>query len=254
MKLRTIERGIFLIDLLSDYPKGLALMEISRKLGAPKSTVHHILSTFLEYDFVAQDDETKKYSLGSRFFEISSKMLQSFDIREVARRHLLQLNEKSSEIVELYILRKGKLLCIDKVGAPQAGLTITSFIGWTSEPHPSASGKVLLSELSTKEMLDIYPDRSLKAYAKNTITDFDELHKELETVRKQGYAINDEEYFEGVRCLAAPIRAGNKIVASVSITGSIFSMTMKKITQELIALATMTAKKISEEMTSFHSS
>lgn len=252
MKLRTVERGILLINLLSGYPKGLALVEISRKLGTPKSTVHHILSTFLEYDFVTQDDETKKYSLGSRFFEISSKMLQSFDIREVARKHLIQLNEKSGEIAQLYILRKGKLLCIDKVGSPEAGLSISSFIGWTTEPHPSAAGKVLLSGLSTKEIMGIYPDKSLKAYGKNTITDFDELSKELELVRRQGYAIDDEEYYEGVRCVGAPIRAGEKVVASVSITGSIFSMTMKKIDRNLIALVSMIGEKISDETISFH--
>lgn len=252
MKLKTLERGIQLLDLLSLHPKGLSLLEISRKLGTPKSSNHHTLSTFLEYDFVSQDAETKKYSLGSRFFEISSKMLQGFDVREVARKHLVQLNEKSGEIVQLYILRKGKLICIDKVGTPTGGLSISSFIGWTTEPHPSAAGKVLLSELSTKEIYYIYPDRSLKPFGKNTITEFDQLLKELQIIRTQGYAIDDEEYYEGVRCVGAPIRAGNKIVAAVSITGSIFSITMKKISQELIPLVAMTGDKISEEMVNVH--
>jgi DNA-binding IclR family transcriptional regulator len=175
-------------------------------------------------------------------------MLQGFDIREIARKHLVQLNEKSGEIVQLYILRKGKLICIDKVGSSTGGLSISSFIGWTTEPHPSAAGKVLLSELSDKEIYDIYPDRTLRPFGKNTITDFEQLFKELEVVRKQGYAIDDEEYYEGVRCVGAPIRAGEKIVAAVSITGSIFSITMKKISQELIPLVTMTGKKISDEM------
>ncbi len=252
MKLRTIERGILLIDTLSEYPKGLALAEISRKMGIPKSTAHHMLSTFLEYDFVAQDEDTKKYSLGSRFFEISSRMLQNFDVREIAKKYLVQLNEQSGEVAQLYILRKGKLICVDKVGSPMGGLSIASFIGWTTEPHPSAAGKALLSELSTKEVLDVYPDRSLRSYGKNTITDFNELFKELEVVRKQGFAIDDEEYYEGVRCVGAPVRAGDRIVASVSITGSIFSMTMKKISQSLIPLVTATAKSISDEMISVH--
>jgi DNA-binding IclR family transcriptional regulator len=248
MKLRTIEKGILLIRLLSEHPKGMALADISRKLATPKSSVHHMLSTFLEYDFVSQDEETKKYSLGSRFFEISSKMLQGIDIREIARKHLIQLNEKSGEIVQLYILRKGKLICIDKVGSPTGGLAISSFIGWTTDPHPSAAGKVLLSELSMKEILGIYSDSALRAYGKNTITDFNELSKELHVVRTQGYAIDDEEYYEGVRCVGAPIRQGGKIVASVSITGSIFTMTMKKITQNLIPMVTMTGEKISDAM------
>lgn len=250
MKLKTVERGIQVIDLLSEYPKGLPLVDISRKLAFPKSSIHHLLNTFLEYNFISQDEETKKYSLGTRFFEISSRMLKSFDIREIAKKHLIQLNEESGEIVHLYILRKGKLICIDKVGSSTGGLSISSFVGWTTEPHPSAAGKVLLSGLSTKEILDIYPDGSLKSYGKNTITDFDQLFRELDSIRTQGYAIDDEEYYEGVRCVGVPIRAGEKIVASISITGSIFSMTMKKISQVLIPLSTKCGKKISDEMIS----
>jgi DNA-binding IclR family transcriptional regulator len=252
MRLSTIEKGIQLIELLSRSPKGLALVDISKGLGFPNSSVHHILQTFLAYDFVSQEPETKKYALGLKFLQISSKMLENFDIREIAKKYLIQLNEKSHEIVQLYILRKGKLICIDKIGSPVGGLSISSFVGWTTEPHPAAAGKVLLSELSTKEIMDIYPDKSMRVYGKNTITDFDALLKELQLVREQGYAIDDEEYYEGVRCVSAPIRAGGKIVASVSITGSIFSMTMKRISQGLISLVTMTGEKVSNELINIH--
>ncbi|TET82031.1 MAG: IclR family transcriptional regulator, partial [Desulfobacteraceae bacterium] len=85
-------------------------------------------------------------------------------------------------------------------------------------------------------------------YGKNTITSIDDLFKELEKIRKQGYAIDNEEYYEGVRCVAAPIRAGGKIVAALSITGSIFTMTMERINNELKQLVMDKAHKISSEM------
>ena len=247
MMLTTIEKGLKLIELLANSPRGLSLVQISSQLGLPKSSVHHILQTFLYYDYVRQDPDTKNYSLGFQILHISSKLLESFDVRGIAKRYLLQLHDQCNETTQLYILRKGRLVCIDKIGDPPGGLTISSFVGWTTQPHPAASGKVLLSELSPKQLLDIYPEKVLREYAKNTIHDFDELLKELETIRKQGYAIDDEEYYEGVRCVAAPIRAGGKIVASVSVTGSIFSMTMKKI-RELIPVIITTAEKISSEM------
>jgi len=74
------------------------------------------------------------------------------------------------------------------------------------------------------------------------------LFEELEKIRKQGYAIDDEEYYEGVRCVAAPIRAGRKIIAALSITGSIFTMTMERIDRELIGLVMKAAEEISSEM------
>ena len=99
-----------------------------------------------------------------------------------------------------------------------------------------------------KEIMDIYKERSLTAYGRNTITSFPRLFEELEKIRKQGYAIDDEEYYEGVRCVAAPIRAGGKITAALSITGSIFTMTIERINRELIGLVTKSAKEISSEM------
>jgi DNA-binding IclR family transcriptional regulator len=88
----------------------------------------------------------------------------------------------------------------------------------------------------------------MKPYGKNTITSIDDLFKELEKIRKQGYAIDNEEYYEGVRCVAAPIRAGGKIVAALSITGSIFTMTMERINNELKTMLLKTTERISNEM------
>jgi IclR family transcriptional regulator, KDG regulon repressor len=248
MKIGTLSKALQVIELLSRNSKGLALAEMSKTLGFPKSTIHHMLQTLLLSDYISQDDETKKYSLGLRFLEISSRILENFDIRERAKKYLIQLHEDCHEIVHLYLLRNGKMVCIDKIGSPAGGLSISSFVGWATEPHPSAAGKVLLSELTRKDIMNIYPDGLLKDYGKNTITNFTQLFKELELVRKQGYALDDEEYYEGVRCIGAPVRAGGKIVASVSITGSIFSMTMKKIEQGLIDLVKETGKRISKEL------
>jgi DNA-binding IclR family transcriptional regulator len=95
----------------------------------------------------------------------------------------------------------------------------------------------------------MYRETPLRVYGKNTITDVNRLLEALDKVREQGYAIDDEEYYEGVRCVAAPIRAGGRIVASLSITGSIFRMTMKRIDRELKGLVMRKAHEISSEMT-----
>jgi IclR family KDG regulon transcriptional repressor len=94
----------------------------------------------------------------------------------------------------------------------------------------------------------MYKNRSLKRYGKNTITSIAQLLEELRNIRKQGYALDNEEYYEGVRCVAAPIRAGGRIAAAVSITGSIFSMTMDRINRELIEMARETARGISSDL------
>jgi IclR family KDG regulon transcriptional repressor len=233
----TVDKGIELIELLSEHSKGLTLKEMSSMLGLNKSTVHRIAKTYLSHGYVAQDPDLRKYCLSMKFLSISSKILGSFDLREVAKKDLVEIHEQTREITQLYVLRDRKQVCIDKIGLPRQGLAIAS-----------AAGKVLLSELDLEEILAIYPKKSLKAYGKNTITNFDEFLKELKCVRAQGYAIDDEEYYEGVRCVAAPIRANGKIVASVSVTGSIFRITTKRIGQHLIPLIKGTADKISKKL------
>jgi len=249
MKLSSLDKSLQVIEQLSRTPRGLSLSELTQTLGYPKSTIHHMLSTFLPYDYVSQDPETRKYRLGFRFLSISNIILDNLDIRKIAHEHLRELHQKCNEAVHLYVLRNGYLVCLDKIQTPGVGgLSLDTYIGFRTDPHAAASGKVILSELSHSQIEELYKDRPLKVYGKNTITSFAQLFEQLENIKKQGYAIDNEEYYEGARCIAAPVRAGGRIEAAISVTGSIFSMTMDRITRELSVLVTSTAKAISSEM------
>ncbi len=247
MRLTSLEKSLRVIDILSLHPAGLALAEMSRRLGLPKSSVHHILSTFQFSDYVVQDRETKKYSLGFKFLEISRRILDNLDVRRVAHPYLVRLREKCEAASHLAVLREGRVVYIDKVEPPM-GLTLATYVGFSTDPHAAAGGKVLLAALDPDEVREIYAHRELKAYGKNTITDMDALLAELEKIAQEGYAIDDEEYYEGVRCVAAPVRAGGRVVAALSLTGSIFTMTEERIKGELKDLVVETAAAISEKM------
>jgi IclR family KDG regulon transcriptional repressor len=247
MKLNSLDKSLQIVELLSKYPSGLSLSELTTKSRFPKSTIHHMLSTFLPYEYIAQDPETRKYSLGFKFLSIGKSILDNIDIRKIAHKHLLQLQEECTETVHLAILRNGKVVYIDKIDKP-GGLSLATYVGFYTDPHAAAGGKVLLSELPMNKIMEIYQETSLKKYGKNTITRLDKLLNELKKIKKDGYAIDDEEYYEGVRCVAAPIRAGGQVVASVSITGSIFTMTMERINSKLKKLVMRTAEMISSEM------
>lgn len=247
MKINSIDRAVKVIELLSENPRGLKLTEISSRLEMNPSSAHHLLNTLLPYDYIAQNRDTKKYLLGFRFLEISRRIMDNMDIRKVARKYLEALRKETREAVHLVILRGNKVVYIDKFDNP-GGLSLATYIGFATDPHAAAGGKVLLAELPHKNVKEIYQNRKLKNYGKKTITNLPMLLKELETVRTQGYAIDDEEYYEGVRCIAAPVRSGGQVVASISVTGSIFTMTMDRIKRELKDLVKKTADRISAEM------
>lgn len=248
MELKSIKRSLDIIDFLSRKPRGMRLSDISSALGLNMSTTHHILQTLSGYSYVMQDSETKKYSLGYRFLEIGRRILDSIDIRKIARKYLEELHEACKEAVRLSIYENDKVIFIDKIEAP-SGVTLATYLGYAILPHASASGKVLLSAVPDEKIRNIYQGKTLeKANGKNTITDLGQLLEELEKVRKQGYAIDDEEYYEGIRCMAAPVRAGGKVVAAISVTGSIFSLKMERIEKELKYLVIKTAESISAEL------
>jgi len=247
MKLNTVDKALRAIELLCENPRGLRLSEMSAMLDIPQSSLHHVLSTLSPFDYVQQDPETKKYSLGFRFLEISKRILDNMDLRTIARKHLDELYKQSQESTHLSILRNKKLVFIEKIGSP-VGLSLATYIGFATDPHAAAAGKVLLADLSEKEIRDMYRDVEIKSYAKNTIQDLGRLLNELARIRAQGYAIDDEEYYEGVRCVAAPVTAGGKAIAAISITGSIFSFTWERVERELKPLVLGTANQISKEL------
>ena len=139
MKLATLDKGLQVIELLSKNPQGLGLMEMSNIIGFPKSTIHHILSTLLPYDYVAQNAETKKYSLGFKFLSLGRVILESIDVRKIANKYLLELHDECRErygecreAIHLAILRNGKVIYIDKIDS-QLGLSLATYIGFRTE-------------------------------------------------------------------------------------------------------------------------
>jgi DNA-binding IclR family transcriptional regulator len=247
MKINSVDRAIRILELLSEYPRGLKLTEISKILDIHPSSLHHIIHTLSPYDYIAQDSDTKRYSLGLRLLTISSRLLESIDIRKIARVHLEELKNKCQQTIHLAILKEDKVVYIDKLDATGT-LSLATYIGFSTDAYAAAGGKVLLSGLSDEKVKSLYHGKTFKKYGKNTIHKLSNLLVELDAIRGRGYALDDEEYYEGVRCVAAPITSGNKIVASTSITGSKFAITIERIERELKYMIIEYAEKISAEL------
>ena len=247
MKLTSIDKCFQIIELLNTNQQGLALSSISAMLNFNKSTTHHILKQLISNGYVRQHPETKEYSLGYKFLQVSSGILENIDVRKIAHPYLRAAQKESQEAVHLTILRGREVIYVDKV-APPGLIVLSTYVGFAVDAYAHAGGKTLLSDVSPEEIRRLYPEEILKSHGKNTITTIDGLLDELEKVRQNGYAIDDEEFCEGIRCVAAPIRVGGKAIAGLSISGSIFTMTRERINRDLIGLVMKTADRISAEM------
>jgi len=225
----------------------LSLKEISNAFEQHKSSVYRTLSTLVEARFLEKDETTNKYHLGLIFLDFASHVLGRFNIRDQAKPYLKNLAEQTQEIIHLSILEGSEIIYLDKEGQAQP-LTVATKIWGRHPSHCSGMGKVLLSELGRTELLKVLGPGPYKRMTPNTITDFDVLVKVLECVRQDGYAIDDEEAFPGIRCVAAPIKGSNgKILAAVSATVPIQRMDEER-TMEVCGMLMDTAGRISKQV------
>ncbi|MGG1639194.1 IclR family transcriptional regulator [Paenibacillus sp. FSL K6-3182] len=217
--IQALDRALKIIDLFDEQHMEYKLSEISSEMDLHKSTVHSLLKTLQIHDYITQDEQTGKYRLGMRFVEKGQLLLNHFDIREIARPHLRALSATTGQTTHLVIMDDGKEgIYIDKVEGHKAAIRY-SRIGRRIPLHSSAVGKVLAAFRSIKDQVQIAEGHTFVKLTDKTIDSPEAFLKELEQVRKQGYAIDNEENEPGVRCAAAPIYNHNgQVIAAMSIS------------------------------------
>jgi DNA-binding IclR family transcriptional regulator len=241
--IQTVERVSLILDRVGQNPQGVSIKELSAGLKLPKGTIHRILSSLCYFGYVRQDPETKNYSLGLKLMELSALLGSQLDLRRVAEPVLRDLVETTGEAAHMVILDRNEIVYIDKIEAKQmpGGLVMSSRVGARNPAHSCAVGKVLLSHLSEEALEGLIREKGLSPRTANTITDPRLLREHLQAVRRQGYAIDEEENERGIRCLAAPIFDGRgRPVAAISVSGPAVRVT-KKIIQDVFKREVMKA-------------
>jgi IclR family KDG regulon transcriptional repressor len=248
---QTIERVTSIFDTLSQYPQGLSLGDLSQKIEFPKGTTHRLLSSLAYFDYVRQEPLTRNYFLGFKLVDLGNLMLDQLDLRNVARPNLIYLAEKVQETVHLVIRDTDEALYIDKVDLypRRAGLQMVSRLGARIPLHCCSVGKVLLANLPEEEFEKIIRTRGLPKRTQNTITSRIQLREHLALVKARGYAVDDEENEEGVRCVAAPIKnEKSRVIAAMSISGPTARITPEQIHSSLKDEVCKTALNISKQL------
>ena len=249
-KIQSVERALKLIDLIATKEDGMTLTQLSNKIDLPKSTVHGLLNTLREYNYVTQDDDSANYKLGIRLFELGSYVSRSFDIKDAALPVMKRLNQQFGETVHLGAEDNGEVLYLEKV-APDSLISIMSEVGLRLPMHCSGLGKVLLAQKSDSELKRFIAQKGLPTITKRTIVTQSKLKEELKKILEQGYAIDDGEIMEGLKCVAAPIRDGNdKVRYAISVSGQVKDMYGKRLDQ-IIVETKKAAEEISKAMAEY---
>ena len=245
--IQSVQRAIDILECFDYQKKELSLSEISEALNLNASTVHGILLTLQVNSYIEKIPEKSKYKLGTKLLEKGTMVLEGLDIREIVRPYLEVLTRKFKETSHLCIYQLGSLYVIDKSESPLSAFYMTSKIGLKIPLHASASGKLILAYLKEKDLDDVLKKIELVRYTENTLSDLNTLKQNLGTVRKQGYALENEEVELGLYTIAAPIfNHRGEIMGTISVLGP--TVRIRENEDNIITDLILYSKKISKEI------
>ena len=215
--IKSAERTLDLLEFFADHvgsPQSLS--DITRALGIPKSSAFGLIKTLENRGYVYE--YRGQYSLGQQVFVLGMAYLHHNDLAERAQPVIQDLNMRSGETVHFAVLDGAEVLYLSIKESPHP-FRVVSQVGMRIPAHVTAVGKALLAERATEDLLSLYEGIGFVALTPASITSRGVLFDELERVRAQGYAFDDEESNLGVQCVAAPVRdATGAAVAAISIT------------------------------------
>lgn len=234
------------LKLIATTQEQLGVSEIARAVSIHKSTVFGILRTLQQGAYVSKDSSTKKYTVGDELIRFSRIVSENKGLSHLARPLLEHLADTVDETVFLGICEGAVIKVID-VMKPRKSLALSSPVGTEMPITAGAPGKAYLSSLRDEEVLAILNERGLIPWTRASITDVGRFLEELEATRRQGYAIDREEYLPGVLGVAADITPHNRPMAVIWVAGFAASMDHAKtlqVAQSLVEAAQLIKQEL----------
>ncbi len=249
--INSIDRALDILLLLQQEGREMGVTQISSALGIYKSTVHRTLATLEGKGFVQQNPDNGKYWLGIRLYSLGMLIRERLPLKNIAYPYAKELSERFDEVVHISILDKNavaypKHIIIDKIQGRQQVLRLTPPVGSSAACHSAAVGKCLIA-FSPRSYLQRFIGNPLPAYTDRTICNWDKLLAELETIRRRGYAVDDEELELGLTCVAGPILDRHSgIIAALSLSGP--TTRVRARFEEIVAEVMRTTRAISASL------
>lgn len=245
---RTVGKALDILDCLGREKTCLSASEVARHCGLSRPTAYRLLNTLLNRGYVTPDrSQEEKYRLGYKILELSKSLLDSVELRQQALPFLQDLSRTVNETVHLAVLDRNEVVYIEKVESNQA-VRMHSTIGSRNPVHCTALGKAILAYLPPEPQAALLEKASLSRRTLRTITDRAELQAHLEQVRAQGFAVDDMENEDGIRCVGAPIfDHQGRVIAALSVSGPAYRLDLERAYQ-LAAQVKAAGRAVSREL------
>ncbi len=211
-RLSSVTTAIHLLKLFTADHTEMGISELAARLGTAKSTTHRLATALSLEGLLEQNPENGRYRLGFGLFSLGALARARISVATEAKPFLSALRDSTGENARLAVLDRRRIVFMHDIASPQS-LRLQSCTGQYRPAHCTAEGLCLLANLPP-DLQDDCLAAPLRPYTQKTLTDANQLRSRLEHVRRAGYAIEDEEFEEGTRCIAAPVFQEDGVVAA----------------------------------------
>ena len=219
--IQSLDRGLIILEAVANSENPVSLTELTNLVGIDRSSVFRLALTLKRRGFLAYPTGRKDFILGPALWRLYQRYNWGTMLIRVSQEHLKQLARQTRETAHLAIREGRQALFIDHAAANHV-IAVSGQTGEMVPLHCTAHGKALLAGLNHEELLRLLGTAPLPTYTKQTISTAKALAKACAEIQTKGYAFDDNEFQEGVRCVAAPIRAeGGVVIGSIGISAPI---------------------------------
>ncbi len=211
---RTLERGLAILDILAETMRPMGVTELADQLDLDKSTVHRLLTTLVRRGYARQVSHTRNYALGAQALVLYDAFQAHLDLQEICRPLLREITDMTGETSHLAVLSGMNIVFVDWIASPQV-MGVRTVVGRSEPAWCTALGKAILAVLPEEERDAMLRDTEFKAYTDRTLVTLSDMEADLALSAERGWAMDNEEFLLGVRCLSAAVldRTGYPVAA-----------------------------------------
>lgn len=249
---QTAEKLLVVLETLAYQNRPVKLSELAHLINMNASTLYRFLAALQNRGYVTQHEGSGAYALNLKLCHLAENVKKQFSISSLLHYAVVSVAELFQESAHLAQEENHMIVYVDNMTDTSQMLTIRQYIGRTAPLHCTGIGKLLLLEYSDSKLDELIAEKGLTGYTKYTYTTKEALCKELDKIRRLGYALDNEECELGVRCVAVPVRDyTEKIIAGLSVSGPTTRITDEIIQEKLPQLLSI-ADKASEDLGYIH--
>lgn len=245
-KSSTVLRALKVLEVVGETREAVSAADVAQEIGADRSTTYRMLATLEDAGYVVRDDSAKKFKLSYKVISLGRNLLAEGEQDELIRAALRELAATTNETVNYSVLEGRETVIIMRAKGSQL-VSVDFQVGDRAAIHCTSIGKVLLA-YQDKAFIEEVIAQGLPLVAKKTITDPEVFRTELQRILSQGYAIDDGEFADEMRCIAIPIfENGGKVKGGINFSGPSTRFTYEKL-DELRDVALNVARRVSEKL------